>query len=108
MNLPVPEEPTEIKMLIRSVRERLGGSDIDSDALAVWAFNRLPKYLWSEWKNELKKGGISWQKFLKLLKFHEIDLIEWGLKDNLSWVIVVKRIERTISLYSGEGGVSEV
>ena len=100
MNLPVPEEPTEIKMLIRSVRERLGGSDIDSDALAVWAFNRLPKYLWSEWKNELKKGGISWQKFLKLLKFHEIDLIEWSLRENLSWNELIKKMEKTIECYS--------
>ena len=49
MHLPVPKEPVELKELIRVVRARMGRegsrSDIDYDSLAVWSFNRLPKYL---------------------------------------------------------------
>ena len=109
MHLPVPKEPVEIKELIRSVRKRVGGiDDIDSDSLAVWSFNRLPKYLWECWKDKLKERGITWQKFLRILKLRTMDIIEWGLYDRLRWSELVKRIEHTIETYSTRGGKSSV
>jgi len=106
--LKVPREPTEIKELIRAVRARMGGegsfAEIDYDSLAVWSFNRLPKYLWECWKHELKERGITWQKFLRLLKLRTMDIIEWGLYDRLSWDELVKRIEHTIETYSARIG----
>ena len=105
MGLPVPREPVEIKALIRSVRKKVGDvNDIDSDSLAVWSFNRLPKYLWECWKAELKSRGITWQKFLRILKLRTMDVIEWGLYDRLGWEELVKRIEHTIETYSEWGG----
>ena len=107
MGLPIPKEPQEIKLLIKNVRERLGsGNDIDYDSLAVWSFNRLPKYLWKHWKEDLKRRGISWQKFLRILRFRTLDIIEWSLKESVTWEELVKRIESTINKYSidrGEG-----
>jgi len=104
MGLPVPEEPNSIKALIRSVREKIGNANnINSDSLAVWSFNRLPKYLWESWKTELKSRGITWQKFLRILKLRTMDVIEWGLYDRLSWDELVKKIENTIEMYSERG-----
>jgi hypothetical protein len=103
MGLPVPREPTEIKELITAVRARLGtGDDIDWDSLAVWSFNRLPKYLWFCWKDELKERGITWQRFLRILRLRTADIIAWGLKNSLSWEELVKRLETTIENYSHE------
>ena len=103
--LKVPREPEEIKALMHSVREGLRGvDDIDSDSLAVWSFNMLPKYLWECWKGELKEKGITWQKFLRVLKLRTIDIIEWGLYGRLSWGELVERIRRTVETYSERGG----
>jgi hypothetical protein len=105
MGLSVPREPTEIKELILAVRARLGtGDDIEWDSLAVWSFNRLPKYLWLCWKDELKERGITWQRFLRILRLKTADIIAWGLKDSISWEELVKRLEDAINSYSRRGG----
>jgi DNA (cytosine-5)-methyltransferase 1 len=88
-----------------AVRARLGtGDDIDWDSLAVWSFNRLPKYLWLCWKDELKERGITWQRFLRILRLKTADIIAWGLKDSISWEELVKRLEDAINSYSRRGG----
>jgi len=79
-------------------------SDIDYDSLAVWSFNRLPKYLWEQWKSDLKERGITWQKFLRILKLHTLDMIEWALRDSLTWPDLVKRIETSVINYSSKSG----
>jgi len=108
MGLPVPREPIEIKEFVKVVRRRLtvsgSSSDVDYDSLAVWSFNRLPKYLWEQWKTDLKSRGITWQKFLRILKLHTIDMIEWALRDSLSWNELVKRIENSVNNYSSASG----
>jgi len=103
MELPLPDEPRDIKSFIKSIRDSLGGSNpnVDYDSLAVWSFNKLPKYLWETWRDELEKRGITWQKFLRLLSLHTMDLVEWALYDRLGWVGLVERIEATIKTYSG-------
>ncbi len=104
MGLSIPREPVELKELIKDVRRRLiregSKESIDYDSLSVWSFNSLPKYLWDHWKDELKGAGITWQIFLKVLKLHTIDVIEWALRDSLSWEGLVKRIETSIENYS--------
>ena len=106
--MKVPKEPTEIKELIQAVRVRMGGessySDVDHDSLAVWSFNRLPKYLWEQWKNDLRERGITWQKFLRILKLHTLDIIEWALRESMTWPELVKKIEKSIDNYSALGG----
>lgn len=104
MGLPVPREPVEIKRLIMTVRAELQTEDeIDRDTLAVWSFNRLPKYLWSCWKDELNRRGITWQKFLRILKLHAGDAIEWVFGSSLSWEELIGRLEVSINRYSREG-----
>jgi len=102
MGLPLPDEPGDIKSFIKSIRESLGGRNpnVDYDSLAVWSFNKLPKYLWEAWRDELEKRGITWQKFLRILSLHTIDLVEWGVYDRLEWSELIKRIKATIENYS--------
>lgn len=106
MGLTIPEEPNDIKEMVRGIRRRLGEYDnINYDALAVWSFNRLPKYLWTCWKDDLKVRGITWQKFLKILKLHTLDIVEWALRDTMSWEEFVNKIEKSIENYSSLRGV---
>lgn len=101
MGLPVPKEPKDVKEFIKEVRERLGGeNNVKNDTIAVWSFNRLPKYLWSQWSGELKRRGITWQEFLKILKLKTDDAIKWALRDALTWSQFVKSIEESITHYS--------
>lgn len=52
-------EPTNIKELIKQVRKGLGKVDnIDYNSQATWNINRLSKYLWNEWKDELQIMAI--------------------------------------------------
>jgi broad specificity phosphatase PhoE len=104
MGLLMPNEPKDIKDLIVTVRSRLrSGDSIDWDSLAVWSLNKLPKYLWSYWKEELKEKGITCQRFLRILKLRTADMIEWGLRNSISWEELVKRLEATVESYSPRG-----
>jgi hypothetical protein len=102
----MPKEPIEIKEFILATRSILGGARsgtdrcIDWDSFAVWSFNRLPKYLWSCWREDLMGRGITWQMFLRILKLRTVDMIEWGLRGSISWEELVKRFEATIESYS--------
>lgn len=79
------KEPKEIKDWMKSLRENtFTGPGVDWDSLSVWTFNRLPQYLWNEWKDELKPRGLTWQKFLKLLKTRT-DIFLYWYKDIYSW-----------------------
>jgi len=104
MELKIPEEPTEIKKLIQLVRDRLSSDDrnsnINYDSLAVWSCNSLPKFLWKQWKNDLKQRGITWQKFLRILKLHTQDMIGWALKSTITWSELIIKIEKSIDYYS--------
>ena len=92
MVLPVPEEPPELKEFVCEVRDRLGPSTYaDWDALAVWAGNKVPSYLWSRWKPILENEGFTWQRFLKLMKYKTYDAIRW-MNGEISWAEYVREI----------------
>jgi hypothetical protein len=107
--LLTPREPIEIKEFILAARSMLGGAKseadryIDWDSFAVWSFNKLPKYLWSCWKEDLMRRGITWQRFLRILRLRTIDMIEWSLRGSISWEELVRRLEATIDSYSPRG-----
>ncbi len=101
MGLQKLEEPYKIKEFIRNVRQNFGSTNnIDYDSLAVWSFNKLQKFLWDNWKPELKQMGIRWQLFLKILKLHTDDFIKWALYDKMSWDEVIERVISTIEQYA--------
>jgi len=60
----------------------------------------MPKYLWDEWKGELKPRGFTWQKFLKLLSQRTDAILLWH-KGAYTWE---RFIEETINLIEGPLG----
>lgn len=102
MSLPVPKEPKEIKEWIKSLRDQtFHGPGVNWDSLAIWAFNKLPQYLWNEWKDELKPRGLTWQKFLKLLKTRT-DIFLYWYKGVYSWEQLIKDLTALIDGPLGE------
>ncbi|MEL9909032.1 MAG: hypothetical protein QXP97_06465 [Desulfurococcus sp.] len=60
MNLRELSEPIDIKEFIKQVRRGLNeGDSVEYDSQAVWSLNKLPKYLWEGWKEELRKNGVT-------------------------------------------------
>ena len=71
MPLEIPREPEEIK---------------ENSFLTL---NKVSSYLWKSWKDELKKEGWNWKKFLKLMSLRKNDLGSY-LKGETSWEEFVK------------------
>jgi len=60
------------------------GPGVDWDSYVVWAGNKLPKYLWDHWKAQLKPAGLTWQKFMRVLR-HRTDVCVMWYKGALPW-----------------------
>lgn len=101
MNLSIPNEPKEIKNWIRKIEEMESPtSGINWDTFNVWYGNKVPKYLWNEWKDILKPSGFTWQKFLKLLGRRTDAILLW-YKGAYSWE---QFVTETIKLIEGPLG----
>jgi len=101
LNLSTPREPREVKEKIRFFHQKYKDPGIDWASLNVWYGNQLPKYLWHEWNNDLKKVGFNWQRFLKILKYRTDQIILWS-NDSMSWEAFVKEIIKLINSPLGE------
>ena len=99
INLKTPKEPVHIKKRIREIRKMLSDETVldrlGQDNLAVWIFNLLPKYLWEHWGLILRNNGITWQKFLRLLKYDTKYIRLWAF-DMISWEELIHEIKKTI------------
>jgi hypothetical protein len=82
MPLEVPREPEGIK---------------ENSFLTL---NKVSSYLWKSWKDELKKEGWNWKRFLKLMSSRKSDLDDY-LKGEIPWEEFVKR---TLELLEGPTG----
>lgn len=100
VELAKPIEPDKIRNQIRETRLLFGSQfnqeqDIDLDSMAVWFRNVLPKYLWGEWKVVLKDAGLTWPRFLKQMKYHTKDMIDW-VKGKKEWDDFIKNVIRSL------------
>ncbi|WP_048095842.1 hypothetical protein [Archaeoglobus fulgidus] len=93
VELITPPEPSELKNEAKMRRE---STDWNIDSLVAWYGNRLPKYLWSHWKEPLRKEGYTWQSFLKVLSLNKKDIIGW-LRDQEEWEELIDQIRRTLT-----------
>ena len=101
MMLEIPKEPKHVKNWIESIeRGSTKTPGIKWDRLYVWYGNQLPKYLWDEWKRDLKPRGFTWQKFLKLLRYRTDAVLLW-YKGAYTWG---QFIMETINLIEGPLG----
>lgn len=99
--LHTPNEPKEVKNWIHSVEQISGKTPGNRwENLNVWYGNKLPKYLWAEWKNILKPQGFTWQKFLKLLRQRTDAILLW-YKGAYTWD---QFVNETIKLIEGPLG----
>ena len=96
MKLRIPKESPHLKEWIKSV-EKLSPKTpgVKWESLNVWYGNQIPKYLWGEWKDELKETGFTWQKFLKLLG-HRKDLPLLWFKGNYTWEQFINEVNKLI------------
>lgn len=69
MRLPTVPEPVELKQEAQLYRQKQKYPDMSHDTFYIWLVKNLPSYLWTKcrWKDVLKKEGISWQRFQKIL-----------------------------------------
>lgn len=97
-NLSPLEEPKQVKEWMRKNEEHMNSLPIPKhkrDALIVWYGNKLPQYLWNNWKKELRIEGFTWQRFLELMKFCEEETILW-YQNKLPWRELIKKITNLI------------
>ena len=100
MRLSRLPEPIDIKEFIKQVRASFDEDENpEYDFQAVWSLNKLPKYLWNGWKQELRKMGVNWQTFLRILKLHTIDAVEWALRETMTWDEFLDRISESVKRY---------
>ncbi|MDO8572921.1 MAG: hypothetical protein Q7S11_04110 [bacterium] len=93
MNLIFPTEPKETKTWMLSLKNNSFTNDgtKKDDAYILWAGNKLPKYLWDHWKDDLKPLGINWQKFMRILH-HRTDVGVMWYQGTLPWADFVQKV----------------
>ena len=100
IKLCVRPESAALKAQAKRLRDLLSGPGVEWDPLAAWFGNKIPQYLWTHWKDELKPAGFTWQALLKLLHCRTDGAVLW-LDGALSWEGFV---EQTIALFTGPAG----
>ncbi|MGB9693734.1 MAG: hypothetical protein ACPLYF_02710 [Fervidobacterium sp.] len=102
LGLEIPKEKGEIKKKILELKGRVNsGLPFEYDSLAVWYGNIIPSYLWESWKNELKKKGWNWQKFLKLLSYSTREAVLY-VEGEMSWEAFVSNVINLLESPIGE------
>ncbi len=99
--LIIPPESAELKKEVKHLRDSMAGPGVNWDPLAVWYGNKIPKYLWGYWKDELKPQGFTWQKFLKLLRHRTDGAVMW-FHGSLPWNDFVRQIIELVEGPLGE------
>lgn len=94
------EEPLWIKEMIKSLNNILKAEELEDRSKSVLIYNKLPQYLWSAWKDELRRFNITWQEFLKLLSKNSELVINWAINETIKWEDLVNSLKKIISQYS--------
>lgn len=97
----IPPEPIETKEFYKELGMKNSGQEIYWYALTVWNKKRVPSFLWRRWKPELDGRGYTWQKFQKLLSFHDREAILW-MSGHLTWEKYVQILINSIEGPFGE------
>jgi hypothetical protein len=85
--LPIPEEPIELKVALRSLIDAEG----KKAKYIVFTGNKLPKYLWDKWQDDLRRHNLTWQNLLKSVSRHSGEALEW-ITGERSWISFIKLI----------------
>ncbi|MEX2410134.1 MAG: hypothetical protein WD607_01975 [Candidatus Paceibacterota bacterium] len=96
LKLSIPKEPKNIQREVKGIvalAEREFGNEMSN--FGAWHGNRLQKYLWDEWKQELKSIGFTWQIFLKLLALRTDSALMW-YREEKDWKDFIKDTKELI------------
>jgi hypothetical protein len=108
MNLEIPPEPTSIKASIKRGLETRRKLEIMSLKQGTW----IASPLWSDvgWGKELKKHGLTWQRFMVVVRDHFPYFLDW-VKDRVGWDEVMRKLvehlEDEVAAYRKEEGVDQ-
>jgi repressor LexA len=98
MKLQFPNEPAELKAWMQALHHtqpKISTSN-NWDSYVVWAGNRLPKYLWGCWKQDLKSDGYTWQRFMRTLRYRT-DLGVMWYREAITWQVFVQNMIELIN-----------
>lgn len=100
MSLSEPEEPKELKQMIKELNAVLGSDKVRGKSRGVLVYNKLPQYIWSSWNKELKKLGIDWREFLSIISKNSDLIIEWAVEEKISWGEFLNKLRNALITYS--------
>ena len=94
--LPIPPEPKELKQKWNEELRR-GGGRTNPARVTIKQGTWLTSPLWSEygWKEQLKEGGINWQKFMELYRNVYHHFISW-VEGTITWEDAVQNLIQEI------------
>ncbi len=90
------EEPVWIKEMIRNFSKILESEESKSKSRGVLIYNKLPQYIWNAWGKDLKKLGISWQDFLKLLSKNSDAIVDWAVNERMTWDELINTLKEVV------------
>lgn len=108
MLLQIPPEPRDLRDWMQSLkRTQLNDPSINWDAFVVWSGNKLPKYLWDHWKGDLKPLGITWQKFMRIMR-HRTDVGVMWYQGVMPWPDFIQKVIDLIGGPIGKDAVGQL
>lgn len=108
MNLEIPPEPISTKESIEKGLEVHRELEIMSLKQGTW----IASPLWSEvgWGRELKRQGLTWQKFMVVVRDHYPYFLDWVM-NRISWDEamgkLVERLEDEVAVIKKGQGESK-
>jgi len=106
MNLDIPQEPISVKELIKRGLEAHRELEIASLKQGTW----IASPLWSKagWSTELNRHGLTWQKFMVIVRDHFPYFLDW-VTGRMGWDEamgkLVERLEDEVAaIKKGQGG----
>ena len=96
-SLQPPPEPVDIREALSELAKTSGPAPY-----IVFAGNRLAKYLWDHWKNQLKQMGLTWRDLLRAMSRTVNKALAW-ITGEASWQEYVEAIAETLEASSREG-----
>jgi hypothetical protein len=94
MKLPDAPEPMELKQEAKLFSRQHPG--MNSDSLYIWLGRSLPSYLWKkcEWGEVLKREGISWQKFERIISLGNF---KWWVRGQRDWDELISNVTKLVT-----------
>jgi len=85
-----------LRFRFRELESRYGykkAKPIENASRIVW----LASYLWKEchWRDELKRRGVTWQKFVSIVSEHKEDIENW-LSNKIRWDELIKNVVTSV------------